>query len=213
MSLKNERRLIYILAIACLSVGVFCYSSPKAAPHESPVRLMFKTVGGNVLFDHQTHSDKYGIRCVDCHHSQEEGSAELPGNCGACHGTESKYVPALGDKGKFDHELHSKKLGLVCSDCHHDYEEGDSGGPQLCSDCHEPDGDDNAMLNRRQAFHKQCIGCHEESGITPGKKDCAGCHAPRKRVDAFHGQCIKCHEKVGAGPAGKDADCKKCHGF
>ena len=213
MSLKNERKIIYGVAIICLAAGVFCYASPTAAPPESPVRLMFKTVGGNVLFDHQTHSIAYGLRCMDCHHTQEEGSAVKPADCGTCHGRDSKYVPAFGENGKFNHEKHSKELGLVCSDCHHDYEEGDPGGPQLCSDCHEPGGDDDAMLNRRQAFHKQCIGCHEESGITPGKKDCSGCHAPRKRVDAFHGQCIQCHEKTGAGPAGGDRNCKKCHGF
>jgi hypothetical protein len=213
MSLKNERRLIYVLAIVCLVVGVFCYSSPRAAFPESPVRLLFKTVGGNVLFDHRTHSDTYGLGCMDCHHSQEEGSNELPGDCSVCHDDDSKYIPALGKNGKFNHDVHSKDIGLACSDCHHEYEEGSGVEPKLCSDCHEPGGDDDAMLNHREALHKQCIGCHEESGIIPGKKDCAGCHAPRKRADAFHGQCIKCHEKVGAGPVGGDADCKKCHGF
>ena len=213
MSLKNERKFFYTVAIVCLAVGVLCYSSPAAAPPDPPLRLMFKTVGGNVLFDHQAHCDTYGLGCQDCHHTQEAGGVEKPAECGSCHGVDSKYVPAFGKNGKFDHEKHSKDLGLACSDCHHEYEEGSGVKPQLCSDCHEPGGHDDAMLNRRQAFHKQCIGCHEEIGITPGKKDCAGCHAPRKRADAFHGQCIKCHEDVGAGPAGGDADCKKCHGF
>ena len=76
MSLKNERKLIYVVAIVCLAVGVFCYASPTAAPPESPVRLMFKSVGGNVLFDHQTHDDSYGLACLDCHHTQEAGSTE-----------------------------------------------------------------------------------------------------------------------------------------
>jgi hypothetical protein len=213
MSLKNERKLIYVVAIVCLAVGVFCYASPTAAPPDSPVRMMFKSVGGNVLFDHQTHDDSYGLACLDCHHTQEAGSTEKPSDCSACHKTDGKYVPAMGESGKFDHDVHSNDLGLACSDCHHDYDESEGGEPQLCSDCHEPGGDDDAMLNRKDAFHKQCIGCHEESGNEPGKNDCAGCHEPRKRADAFHTQCINCHEDVGAGPAGGDDDCKKCHGF
>ena len=213
MSLKNELKFVYVIAIICPIVGVLCYSSLPAKSPESPVRLMFKTVGGNVLFDHQTHSDAYGLTCTDCHHAYIKGETDAPVSCEACHRVDSKFVPALGDNGNFDHEGHSMDYGLSCNDCHHNYYEEDGGEPELCSDCHEPGVEDDFMMGRTQAFHAQCIGCHEDSGVTPGQDDCASCHAPRKRTDAFHEQCINCHEDFGVGPSGADSDCKKCHGF
>jgi len=213
MSSKNEVKLVYVLAIVCLIVGVFCYSSLPAKSPETPVRQMFKTVGGNVLFDHQTHSDAYGLNCMDCHHSYDEGKANGPVSCGSCHQVDGEYIPVFGDTGIFDHDAHSMDLELSCNDCHHNYYEEDGGEPQLCSDCHEPGVEDDFMPGRVQAFHKQCIGCHEDSGVTPGADDCADCHAPRKKAAAFHEQCINCHEDFGVGPSGADSDCKKCHGF
>ncbi len=217
MSSKKELKLVYALAIVCLIVGVLCYSSLPAKSPESPVRLMFKTVGGNVLFDHQTHSVDYGLNCKDCHHVNDEGQsdvpAEAPGSCGSCHTADSEHIPVFADNGTFDHEVHSADLGLECNECHHNYDEEDGGEPQLCSDCHEPGVEDDFMMGRTQAFHAQCIGCHEDSDVTPGQDDCASCHVPRKRTDAFHGQCINCHENFGVGPSGAESDCKKCHGF
>jgi hypothetical protein len=213
MSLKTELKFVYVLAVVCLVVGVFCYSSLPAKTSDAPVRTMYKTVGGNVLFDHQTHADAYGLECLSCHHDTAVSGAETPTSCGNCHTPDTEYVPAFGEGGRFDHDMHSMDYGLSCSDCHHDYDEEEGGMPQMCSDCHEPGAGDDFMLGRVEAFHKQCIGCHEDSGITPGKNDCAGCHAPRKRTEAYHAQCIGCHEDFGAGPSGADADCIKCHGF
>jgi len=214
MSLKNELKFVYALAIVCLVVGVFCYSSLSAKAPEEPIRKMYKTVGGDVLFDHQTHSGDYNLECVACHHDfDSDAGAGAPVSCGNCHQMEGEYVPAFGKGGRFNHDMHSDDYGLSCNDCHHDYNEEEGGTPQMCSDCHEKGAGDDFMLGRVEAFHKQCIGCHEESGVTPGKNDCAGCHGPRKRTEAFHKQCIGCHEDRSAGPSGADADCIKCHGF
>lgn len=213
MSFKNELKFVYALAFVCLVVGVFCYSSLPAKSSDEPVRKMFKTVGGDVLFDHQTHKDASNLECKSCHHAYDASSAAAPGSCGSCHLVDGEYVPAFGAGGRFNHDMHSADYGLSCSDCHHDYHEEDGDMPQMCSDCHEKGGGDDFMLGREEAFHKQCIGCHEGSGVTPGKNDCAGCHGPRKRAEAFHKQCIGCHEDKGAGPSGGDADCIKCHGF
>ncbi len=213
MSLKNELKFVYVIAIICLVIGVFCYSSLPAKSPEPPVRLMFKTVGGNVLFDHQAHGDVSGLACEDCHHTYKKGETDVPVSCETCHKADSKFVSALGDNGKFDHEGHSDDYGLSCNDCHHNYYEEDGGEPQPCSDCHESGVVDDYMPGRVQAFHKQCISCHEDNGAAPGQSDCESCHAPRKTVEAFHGQCIKCHEDLHKGPSGSDEDCKKCHGF
>lgn len=213
MSSKNELKFIYVLAIVCLIVGVFCYASLPAKSPESPVRMMFENLGGNVLFDHSTHSDAYGLDCKDCHHAYDDSGSDKPDACGSCHTDGGKNITAFGENAAFDHDAHSYDMGLACNDCHHNYYEEDGGAPQPCSDCHEPGVEDDFMMGRAQAFHAQCIGCHENFGVTPASDDCAGCHSPRKRTEAFHDQCIGCHENFGAGPSGGESDCKKCHGF
>ncbi len=211
MRSKNELWIGYAVAVICLLVGVFCYSILPAKPPESPLRVMFSGMGGNVLFHHQTHIADYGLACKDCHHSVIGSPTDTPDSCESCHLKESVYTPALGKNGVFDHPAHSEDYGLNCSDCHHTYAEGDSGEPEACGTCHNPESEDGSMLGRVDAFHKQCIECHEASGVTPGGSDCAECHKPRPRKDAFHDQCMNCHEDSGAGPG--RADCTTCHGY
>jgi hypothetical protein len=211
MTSKNENLLALAIAVICLVVGVLCYGVLPAKAPDVPLRVMFHSIGGNVLFDHQTHSSAYGLECDACHHSYEEGQADMPGDCGSCHQKDSEYRMALGENGIFDHETHSEYYGLDCDACHHYYVEGEPGGLEPCGDCHMRDIDDDSILNYVDAFHQQCIGCHEDMGLTPGKADCAGCHSPRKKADAFHDQCMGCHEDMGAGPV--EADCMACHGF
>jgi hypothetical protein len=206
MTSKNETKLGYVIAVVCLVVGVLLYGTLPAEPPETPVRLMFQSAAGKVLFDHQIHMDRYGLSCSDCHHADENDSA-LPVSCSDCHQIEAEYVPALGAGGKFNHDAHSMDFGFDCADCHHMGTEGASH----CGDCHQRGVDDEYMPGRTQAFHGQCIGCHEDMGLTPGAGDCAGCHIPRKRAEAFHDQCMGCHENFGAGPAMDD--CATCHGY
>ncbi len=72
----------------------------------------------------------------------------------------------------FDHKAHFKDYGVDCTDCHHDISD-DSEKPTPCSECHLPQGSDEAP-KRAVAFHKQCIGCHEDQGVGP--TECSGCH-------------------------------------
>lgn len=210
MTSKNETKLGYAIAVVCLIVGVLFYGMLSAKPPEVPVRLMYPSAGGKVLFDHQTHMDLYDLSCRDCHHADDDDSV-LPVSCGECHHVASEYVPALGETGKFNHDAHSADFGIGCTDCHHEYTEGDPAGPSPCADCHQKGVDEESMPGRTQAFHRQCIGCHEDMGLTPGAGDCTGCHMPRKRAEAFHDQCMGCHENLGAGPT--MADCATCHGY
>jgi hypothetical protein len=211
MTSKNEKLLGFIVFAVCLIVGILCYTVVPAKAPESPVRVMFHALGGNVLFDHQTHSDAYNLDCDDCHHAYKKGQKEMPGHCGACHQKDNEYRQALGEKGFFNHKVHSEDYGLECSQCHHDYVAGKPGGLEPCGDCHLRDSGDESILNYMDAFHRQCIGCHEEMGLSPGKTECAGCHTPRKKIDAFHEQCMGCHADLGAGPG--ESDCKTCHGY
>jgi predicted CXXCH cytochrome family protein len=76
----------------------------------------------------------------------------------------------------FDHNTHASVpgYGVNCSSCHHDLEGDDTGTPEACSACHDPAFGDEDMLKRADAFHAQCIGCHQDFGAGP--EDCAGCH-------------------------------------
>ena len=82
-----------------------------------------------------------------------------------------------GTAGKvlFSHQTHTTETGygLSCEDCHHTFEE--DGEAQACVECHEPDLADEDVPKQVDAFHLQCIGCHEQ--IDAGPIKCESCHA------------------------------------
>ena len=84
----------------------------------------------------------------------------------------------------FPHEIHMAG-DLSCTDCHHQYENGqnvldeselEEGNPNIrCSHCHTRE----TRINLRQAFHRQCVGCHartEKRGEKTGPRLCGECH-------------------------------------
>lgn len=87
----------------------------------------------------------------------------------------------------FDHELH---MGLYeCTACHHDYENGVNalneddlveGNPAIrCGSCHDGQSD----VERQQAYHRQCIGCHideRKAGQARAPEMCGSCHLPER---------------------------------
>ena len=75
----------------------------------------------------------------------------------------------------FGHKTHTAEsgYGISCSNCHHNLEEGETV-PQACGECHETESQEEDMLSRSDAFHKQCIGCHKEAEAGPEK--CELCH-------------------------------------
>ncbi|MFZ3045412.1 MAG: cytochrome c3 family protein [Desulfatirhabdiaceae bacterium] len=93
----------------------------------------------------------------------------------------------------FDHKAHAadRGYGLSCNDCHHhppgqdsDFlacsachkAEGDTAKPESCKDCHDPsEYEDYEMVTKTNAFHAQCIECHQQIGAGP--VECAACHA------------------------------------
>ncbi len=75
----------------------------------------------------------------------------------------------------FTHATHTdeSKYGVSCSDCHHNLDEDDEDPqPETCGSCHEQISDDEETPKRSDAFHSQCIGCHESGGPT----ECNACH-------------------------------------
>lgn len=67
MDSKKEKTVAYYLAGILLLVAVVCYAAYPINPPEPPLRIMFRNITGNVLFDHKEHtSDKgYGLKCTE----------------------------------------------------------------------------------------------------------------------------------------------------
>jgi hypothetical protein len=124
MDSKKEKIVAYYLAGILLLVAVVSYAAyPTKAP-EQPIRIMFKNITGNVLFDHKEHtSDKgYGLKCTECHHEIEK-EGEKPSPCGDCHKAE---------EGEGMGPLRSDAFHKQCQGCHEDLGQG----PVNCSACH-----------------------------------------------------------------------------
>jgi c(7)-type cytochrome triheme protein len=87
----------------------------------------------------------------------------------------------------FPHELHME--GFDCLDCHHDMKDGENildeydleeDNPDiLCGTCHNP----KEKIKRMEAFHYQCMGCHNKYKMTSsstGPTMCGECHVLNK---------------------------------
>ncbi len=146
MTSKKQRIIMYTVAAHLLLIAIVSYAAfPIEAP-EQPIRLMFTTNAGKVIFDHKTHASSMGIglACADCHHHPEDGDAEAVG-CGKCHPAEPQE-------------------GVI---------------PEYCLECHDASEAEGAEYPKRSdAFHQQCIGCHDqfEKGPRSGSENCSQCH-------------------------------------
>jgi hypothetical protein len=81
---------------------------------------------------------------------------------------------------------HDKHMEIVesCTVCHHRFEDGvnvlqedelDGSDAMRCHTCHN----EEASLDARQAFHRQCIQCHRQNAkqdAMSGPRTCGGCH-------------------------------------
>jgi len=146
MTSKKHRLIVYGVAAQLLLIAIICYAAfPVKAP-EQPIRLMYQTNAGKVLFDHKTHTsaDGYALDCYDCHH----------------------------------HPPGDQEALIACSECHlQDPKKGEI--PPKCLDCHDASEiEDSEYPNLSDAFHQQCIQCHEQFGAGPqgGSENCSKCH-------------------------------------
>ena len=147
MAPKKELKVAYAVIAVLLVVGVLSYAAVPAKTPEVPVRLVYKVVAGKVLFDHKTHTsaEGYALACTDCHHHPSMDESALRA-CGDCHNLPPKDAEGM-------------QVPDACLECH---------------DIEDPEITDTAMLNRGDAFHEQCIGCHKDYGA--GAIECAACH-------------------------------------
>ena len=78
-------------------------------------------------------------------------------------------LPNKGGTVMFEHAAHIEGYGLDCDTCHH------TGDYVPCTECHSEQGDED-FPSAMDAFHQQCMGCHEEMGGPYEKDQCNQCH-------------------------------------
>lgn len=73
----------------------------------------------------------------------------------------------------FNHSTHK----IDCLKCHHDWKSDQTSG-KLCKDCHKAKTEGKA-ISAKEAFHKNCKGCHDElkkANKPTGPTGCTQCH-------------------------------------
>ena len=98
---------------------------------------------------------------------------------------------------KFNHKRHQDEYKnpkgevITCTECHHDYKNGDNnvwqkGQPvQLCIECHDPSKSDGEKKKLQLAFHENCKDCHEKA-VNAGLSE----DAPYKKCNTCMGNKI-----------------------
>ena len=116
MEVKTQRGISYVIVAVLFLVGVICYAAFPVVEPDEPIRIMFKSSAGGVLFDHMGHLSEsdIGLDCGSCHHDDEDD----PVSCGECHNED-------GDLSRVD-AFHGQ-----CKGCHEE-----DAGPVECSGCH-----------------------------------------------------------------------------
>lgn len=193
MGSKKDVKVACFIAVILFFVGVVCYAKYPVQQPDEPVRVVYKSLAGDVVFDHGQHAENYD--CTVCHHHGETDEfmacdkchgaktpAVVPSVCAGCHPLSEDDQDAYAEH----HAVLEDEPGQwACKDCHQLGKDGQV--PVSCSQCHETDPDESNpidfkkavkpmnFLKLNDAVHKQCIGCHEDEGSGP--VECSGCHA------------------------------------
>lgn len=161
MTSKKQLKLSIWIAAILLVVGTLIYIFTALAekkPHTDlektpPIRVLYDTTNGKVLFDHKTHTSetKYGLTCQDCHHHPPEDEEEAIRSCNFCHLYNKEKTPYPN-----------------CLLCH---DEEEIEGVKV-----------NKRVDSTHS-RGECIKCHREFGKGPGHiefgketQECETCH-------------------------------------
>ena len=86
---------------------------------------------------------------------------------------------------EFSHAKHVSEYGAACTDCHHEYKDGqnvwkEGDAVKTCVSCHDLDNDQDNAKKAMTAYHTNCRDCHKKSGkdTAPSSK-CTDCHAAK----------------------------------
>jgi hypothetical protein len=90
-----------------------------------------------------------------------------------------EFTPSFG-KVTFTHKKHADAI-KDCLRCHHTWKKDETSG-KLCLDCHKAKAE-GKTLSSKDAFHKDCKGCHDEAkkaNKPAGPTGCTQCHVKAK---------------------------------
>lgn len=158
--MKNRYIPITIIVAVLCATALVVYLTPSGE-QEVPPRVILDNAGGRVIFTHAAHTEDYGFACVDCHH--DDIGQEQFISCGSCHPSEFDETFRAEHQNNFENED-------ACLRCHYDPPQ-----EELAED-NRPDTE--FIPTRADAFHAQCMNCHEDMGAGPyGDDTCYDCHA------------------------------------
>ena len=162
-----------------------------------------------VIFRHEAHIHRFGLRCVECHHED---------SCARCHEVGRQHEQRIVTLAQHHHP---------CSHCHGDDMRESEG---RCGRCHWKTGEatpaafDHANTGwPLSEYHRNlsCRACHASVPFTPQNRTCNGCHTAwspdtfnhavtSQMLDATHidFDCEDCHtdRRFEAAPT-----CDSCH--
>ena len=170
-----------------------------------------QTGSARVLFGHQTHVERFGLKCVECH--RERG-------CARCHGADRQsqrptilvehHRPCIGCH-KNDMDLLARDAGR-CERCH-----WADGTPRPESFAHANTGWPLRLYHQRIS----CRQCHPDVPFAALDTRCSACHEPwppdpfdhrvtGQALDETHAEidCASCHPN---GAYEEPPTCTECH--
>jgi hypothetical protein len=94
------------------------------------------------------------------------------------------YKRKVYDPVKFPHLVHVEDYGIECTECHHNYKDGENiweeGDPvKKCDACHNPNRKQGKVPRLVFAFHFNCKKCHTEN--ESGPRECQACHTKKEK--------------------------------
>jgi hypothetical protein len=164
---KSRAKLMGILALVSLaSVSLTMADSEEAEPQvpeateaegadtAPPVAQRSTPIMGELIFDHEMHTDDLELECDECHHETNAVPLDSP------------------------HEEYFHDLWIDCGACHHEAGSSDPE-PQSCYDCHDVKLRDIAdeRLGPKVILHKNCWTCHEVETGVEASESCELCHS------------------------------------
>jgi hypothetical protein len=123
---KIKQFIPFIFILIFTIIGIVGYSIEKS---KTPIRVLFKSKGGYVIFSHEAHVRDYDLRkCQSCHHNIQPPASLDVWRCRDCHHEGSEYENICEDKAP-----HIQCVGAKCVECH----TGMGFDPKDCSFCHK----------------------------------------------------------------------------
>ena len=107
---KYKTKLPIIIIIILAVIGTIGYMMNDSG---NPIRVLFKTKGGPVIFTHKNHIEEYEGDCTNCHHNAKDKYGNDIWRCRDCHSAGGAIDSACKER-----PIHKQCIGANCIDCH-----------------------------------------------------------------------------------------------